>query len=470
MIGAGMPYLRAMRRLFFLLVLLSPSLYAQHLQWVSSSAAAPWAAQPAIAEGPGGAVTLSVDTVTRLQTIEGFGGCFNELGWKALRRLSAADRAAVVRELFAPGVGAGFTLCRMPVGANDFSDGWYSYDETAGDLTLSHFSIARDLGSLVPFIHAAQHVNPRLQLWASPWSPPSWMKVNGHYACAGTSAGGEGIDLFRVEDPYLKAYAQYFVRFVKAYKAQGITIGMVMPQNEFNSCQVFPSCTWTAASLTRFVGGYLGPALQPLGVKLFFGTMERANTALADSLLRDPACARYIRGVGFQWAGKGAIAGIHRRYPGLDLYQSEQECGDGKNGWDYAAYTWSLMKHYISGGARAYMYWNLALDEGGISHWGWTQNSLVTVDTLRHTYRYTPDYYVFKHLTHFVRPGARLVGYSGSSAEQSLCFLNRDGSVVVVIGNPDTSPRPVRIAIGRHFFSATLPPSSFHTFIFNKAA
>ena len=87
-----------------------------------------------------------------------------------------------------------------------------------------------------------------------------------------------------------------------------------------------------------------------------------------------------VKGAGFQWAGKGAIAGIHRRYPHLQLYQTEQECGDGKNDWRYCRYAWTLMKHYFHSGASAYMYWNIALRKGGVSRWGWAQNSLVTVD------------------------------------------------------------------------------------------
>jgi len=86
-----------------------------------------------------------------------------------------------------------------------------------------------------------------------------------------------------------------------------------------------------------------------------------------------------VKGVGFQWAGK-AIAGIHRQYPDLPLYQTEQECGDGKNDWRYCRYAWTLMKHYLRNGASAYLYWNVSLKKGGVSRWGWAQNSLVTVD------------------------------------------------------------------------------------------
>ena len=123
-----------------------------------------------------------------------------------------------------PGVGANFNVCRMPVGANDFSRGWYSYDEHAEDFALEHFSIANDLETLVPFIKSAKKYNPALELWASPWSPPSWMKRNQHYAAAmqreglppnglkPEQVGKEGTDLFIQEDKYFKSYADYFGR------------------------------------------------------------------------------------------------------------------------------------------------------------------------------------------------------------------------------------------------------------------
>lgn len=168
----------------------------------------------------------------------------------------------------------------MPVGANDFSRDWYSYDETPGDFALQDFSIANDEQTLIPFIKSARQYQPNLKLWASPWSPPTWMKYNHHYAAAEVKpehcqqmptladnglkpeqAGKEGTNMFIQDDKYFTAYAFYFAKFIKAYRKQGIPISMVMPQNEFNSAQVFPSGAWTAAGLARFVG-YLGPQMQ----------------------------------------------------------------------------------------------------------------------------------------------------------------------------------------------------------------
>jgi glucosylceramidase len=277
--------------------------------------------------------------------------------------------------------------------------------------------------------------------------------------------GREGTDMFIQEERYLRAYASYFGRFVDEYRKQGIAIGMVMPQNEFNSAQVFPSCCWTAEGLARFIG-YLGPEMAKRGVSVFFGTMERANEKLVDVSLQDPAVASHIKGVGFQWAGKGAIAAVHRRYPQLPLYQTEQECGDGRNDWRYCRYAWTLMKHYLRNGTTAYLYWNISLKKGGVSRWGWAQNSLFTVDTDARTYAYTHEYYLMKHLSHFVRPGARrLETVSWTGYENQLAFLNPDGSTVVVIQNDLAEPLPVRIRIGDRTVAPTLPADSFSTLL-----
>jgi glucosylceramidase len=130
-------------------------------------------------------LNLNIDPARALsgsRPIEGFGGCFNELGWTSLQTLSETDRESVLHELFDPAAGARFTYCRAPIGANDFATEAYSYDETDGDLALKDFSIVHDEKTLVPFIQAAMRYQPKLRLWASPWSPPSWMKRNHFYA------------------------------------------------------------------------------------------------------------------------------------------------------------------------------------------------------------------------------------------------------------------------------------------------
>ncbi len=448
--------------------------------WISTTESKPWTEIEGLQlVKPEVTADVTINLSETGQTIEGFGACFNELGWTSLSRLTEEERAAIFTELFKPGVGANFTICRMPVGANDFSRDRYSYNETEGDFEMKNFSIGNDLQTLVPFIHEAQKYNPELKIWASPWSPPEWMKWNRHYACAvpwpgladefqnhlpENKQGKEGTNMFIQEKEYFAAYALYFSKFIEAYRSQGIEIGMVMPQNEFNSCQIFPSCTWTASGLTEFIGKYLGPEMEKKGIQLFFGTMERPDEALVDTILNDPDAGKYIKGVGFQWAGKEAIPGIHQRYPDLSLYQTEQECGDGKNDWKYCRYAWSLMKHYLQNGASAYLYWNISLDEGGFSRWGWQQNSLVTVDPESKTFQFNHEYYLLKHVSHFVQSGAKRLKTSGSF-NNVLAFLNPDNSVVCVVQNENPSPIKISIQINGKTLEPELSPDSFNTLV-----
>ncbi|WNM27242.1 glycoside hydrolase family 30 beta sandwich domain-containing protein [Demequina capsici] len=413
------------------------------------------------------------------QTIEGFGASFNEMGWDALALLDADAREDILRDLFAPGAGLNLSLCRMPVGANDFSRDWYSYDEQPGDLALDHFSIEHDEQTLLPFIHAAQQQRPGLRLWASPWSPPTWMKSNGHYAGAmphpafgnvqnglrEDQVGHEGTDMFLVDDAHLTAYARYFGRFIDAYAQRGIRIDTVMPQNEFNSAQPFPSCTWTPESLARFIR-VLGPEMDARDVQVFLGTLERADDGMVTRVLDDPEASPWVRGLGAQWAGRGAVPFVHHDNPDLPIWQTEQECGDGRNDWRHARHAWQIMRAFFNNGATAYMYWNMALLEGGVSRWGWSQNSFVVVDPHTREHRLTHEYQLLKHVSHLVQVGARVVptlSYSGF--ENQLAFTNPDGSLVIVAHNDGGAPADVSYLVGHQVLAVTLDPDSFHTFV-----
>ncbi|WP_442680336.1 glycoside hydrolase family 30 protein [Sphingomonas sp. ASY06-1R] len=448
-------------------------------QWIVTTEAAGWqpGATPRISAAEATtSFDLIIDPDKAHQTIEGFGACFNEMGWDALQILPQTDRDAIFAELFGEG-GAGFTICRMPIGANDFSRDWYSYDETAADFALRNFSIANDETSLVPFIKAAKRVRPDLKLWASPWSPPSWMKTNGHYASVpnlpGRPANGlqpaqvgrEGTDMMRQEPQYLDAYARYFGRFIDAYRKRGISIGMVMPQNEFNSAQPFPSCCWTPEGLARFLP-LLGREMSARNVEIFFGTMEREDDRLFERVYADAPAATVIRGIGVQWAGKGALPYLHRQHPTLRIYQSEQECGDGKNDWRYARYAWSLMKTFLQNGANAYEYWNMALVDGGVSRWGWSQNSLVTVDKTSRTFRWNHEYWLMKHLSASVKPGARRIDVkSWAGYEDVLAFRNPDHTIAIIAHNALAVPLPVKMLLGSRLAETELPADSFASIV-----
>jgi glucosylceramidase len=415
---------------------------------------------------------IVIDSQKVEQVITGFGGCFNELGWEALQSLPAQERASILSALFDTVSGCRFTLCRMPIGANDYSVDWYSYDETPGDYGMKNFSVSRDEKRLIPYINMARAINPHLRIWASPWCPPSWMKTNNHYACAAKKdindlpenmQGTEMKTQFRMEDKVLKAYALYFQKFIEAYAVQGIPIYAIHPQNELNSCQVFPSCIWRPEDIARFIGGYLGPQLESAGLntQVFMGTIERPQIERVDSILQNAEAKKYIKGVGFQWAGKDAIPLVHKKYPDLLLWQTETECGDGSNDWKAARHTWDLMRHYFSNGANAYMYWNMVLDETGKSQWGWKQNSMISINRQTGQVVYNPEFYLMKHLSAYVGPGAR---YIPADNPHCLAFLDK-GHIVLLLFNPEETEKTVSIRFNMLDYAIPLPAGSINTLI-----
>ena len=436
---------------------------AQTATWVSTTAQAPWVTQPPVPDAPDNeppaGTDVTVNTQVAYQTIDGFGGCFNELGWKALSTLAPADRQAVLRALFDPRAGCRFTLGRMPIGASDFALNWYSLDDTPGDDDLKDFSIARDAGNLIPYIRAAMAYAPHLQVWGSPWSPPAWMKQNDDYH--------GGTNRLKMDPATLHTYARYLAKYVQAYRKAGVPIYAVHVQNEPAANQGFPSCLWDGAQERDFIRDFLGPEFQAdhVPAQIWLGTINDGNIHdYAVPVLSDPKARAFVTGVGYQWAGRDAIGPTHDQYPSVKLMQTESECGGGENNWGSAVHTWGLLDHYLSHWANAYMYWNMVLDQNSVSSWGWRQNALVTVHSDTHAVTYNPEFYLMKHFSAFVLPGAKRVAATGR--DDVLAFRNPDGALVVEAANLGPSPSPVTIHLAGKRLSATLPAQSFNTLVY----
>jgi len=180
-------------------------------------------------------------------------------------------------------------------------------------------------------------------------------------------------------------------------------------------------------------------------------------------VLSDAGARQYIAGVGFQWAGKGAVQRTWESYPEVQLTQTENECGDGENTWDYATYVHGLLRHYIDNGVNAYVYWNMVLQAGGLSTWGWRQNSMVSVDMDAATVTYNPEFHLMKHFSRFVDPGATRLFLTGQWTANATAFENPGGSRVVVINNPFPDARPLRLACGAGLVNVEIPAKSFTT-------
>jgi glucosylceramidase len=411
---------------------------------VTSAQSAYWQTTGQLTTVTSGNATVTVNDGSVSQTWEGFGGAFNEKGWSYLSMLSQTDRDAAMHLLFGAD-GARFNLGRIPMGASDYALTRYTYDEVSSgstDYSMSSFSISHDTANLIPYVKAALALNGSIRLWASPWTPPTWMKT-------GTPMDGSPFDGANMTDnaQILSANAQYFVQFVKDYAQQGISIESVAPQNEPTYSENYPSCLWTAALFTKFVGQYLGPAFTSAGLstKIMLGTMSStSDPGIVTAVMGDAAAKGYIKVLGYQWTMKSSVASANSSYH-LPVWQTEHQCGNypwvsgykttAPNDQAYAVESWGLIRDWIKAGVTAYSAWNMVLDTVGNSidsQKPWAQNALLTVDTSAKKVNITPTYYVFRHFSQFVTPGAQVVATSGGDA---VAFKNRDGSIVTVMYN-----------------------------------
>jgi glucosylceramidase len=362
--------------------------------------------------------------------------------------------------------GAAFSHARIPIGATDFSMDRYSLAETPNDLEMADFSLDRDRERLIPYIKAALAVNPDIKFWGSPWSPPAWMKDNNN------SDGG----FMKDTDDNYKAHALYLARFVEDYAKEGINVLAVHPQNEPGFRQEYPSCGWTGAQMAKYIGKFLGPLFTERNVpaEIWLGTMSNSteDDAVAKAVMNDSTARGFVKGIGLQWGMEDHAASYVSSYD-VPVMQTEHKCGNyrwlggyqsGKapNDMAYANESWGLLKSWIEKGVNSYMVWNMVLDTvgKGIDKRDWKQNALLTVDTGAGTLIPTPTYYVVRHLSQYVEPGAQRVQVQGGDA---LAFKNPDGSVVTVLHNSGGQEASTTLSVGGATLQFTIPGSGWAT-------
>jgi len=269
-------------------------------EFVTSAANAYWNTAGQVTKTTTGTADRTVDDETKYQRWDGFGGCFNEMGWDALSVLSS-EIPRVMKLLFDAKDGANFAYGRLPLGASDYSMSWYTLDDTAGDYTMDKFSIERDRQKVIPFIKAALQAKPDLHLWASPWVVPGWMM--------------DGSSNMKSDAQTLNAHALYMARFVEEYAKEGMKIEAIHPQNEPGYARVH----WTQALLIDFMKTYLGPTLakRNLNTEIWCGTMSKdpEDTNIAKAAANDAAAMMYIKGFGVQWNLQSSVATLAAKVP-----------------------------------------------------------------------------------------------------------------------------------------------------------
>src|SRR5450631_1616639 len=462
---------------------------------ITSAAGAYW--MNATATTSTGTATVTVNDTSPAQKWDGFGGAFNEIGWNVLT--STAMQTQAMTMLFSSTDGANFAWGRIPMGSSDYATSRYTCDDTGTDVTpsssnrpaadtaMASFSLTRDGQKLIPYIKAAQAVNPNLRFWSSPWTPPVWLKT-GYNSDSGTKKPSyfDGGSIVSGNSSYLTAYASYYSKFVTGYKAQGINIEVVSPQNEPGYQQNYPSCLWDSATYVSFIKT-LGAAMQPLGVKVMLGTMSnngdtsggmaRKDTDIATAVLNDSTAAGYLSVAGAQWGVLDAV-NSGTKFGNLPIWATEHKCGNypwnpsgfpaynsskAPNDQAYGVESWGYISKAIRNGkVTAYNAWNMVLDQSGLgidTTRDWKQDALLVASGS--TVSATPAYYVFRHLSQYVQPGASVVGTSGGDA---VAFKNTDGSVVVAMYNSGSASTYV-VQIKSQKLSFSMPAAGWATVV-----
>ena len=410
---------------------------------------------------------IDVDESTRYQAILGFGAAVTDAtAYLIQEKMSAEQREALLQDLFGRGSGIGLSFTRVPMGASDFSLRQYSYDDMPlgkTDSTLAHFSIDADRTDKLPVLKRALAINPQLTVMASPWSPPGWMKT--------TSSLIQGTLLPQWYD----SFAQYFVKFIGAYAAEGIPVAAITVQNEPNyEPGDYPGMRLDAPARARVIGDHLGPALAAAGLNTQIWDWDH-NWDVPQSpmtVLADAAARRYVQGVAWHcYAGDvGAQAPVHDAYPDKDTYFTE--CSGG--GWatnfgdNLVYYVGTLVIGTTRNWSRAVSLWNLALDENDGPHTGGCGNcrGVVTLTSTTGMYHRNVEYFALAHASRFVLPGAqRIASTSGFDGIASVAFRNvDDNSKVLIVVNSGTASRRFGVQSAGKSFSYTLPAKSAATF------
>lgn len=406
------------------------------------------------------------------QTFKGWGTCFNELDYDAYGLMTEEDKQLFVKRAFNPHGDLRITVGRIPVGASDYARGWYSCNETDGDFDMNHFTIERDREAVIPSIKLAQAENPNMTFWASPWSPPQWMKTNKHYAQRQTNTNGCPFsvapyfnDQFIDDARYYDAYCLYFSKFIDAYKAEGIGITSLAYQNEAYSFTPYPGCSWTAKTTGKFLANHLGPyfAEHHPEVSLIVGTMNTGSLDVYEEILNTPGVAQYCKQIGFQWEGANAMTEALTRHPEYEAVMTESECGSGTFDWNAATHTFYLINRYLANRVTTYTYWNAILKDRGISTWGWQQNALVQVSSATGQPRYTAEYYAFKHYSHLIPPGSKIL--TVDEPNLVLSAQTPTGAIIVVAGNTSGTEKTLTMDVDGSYLTATLSANSFTSYV-----
>jgi glucosylceramidase len=405
--------------------------------------------------------SITVDTSESYQQIDGFG--FSLTGGSALHlsNMSDSERAKLLDELFHE-ENIGVSYLRVSIGASDLDEEVFSYNDLPPgetDPNLDNFSIKKDLNYLIPVLKEILAINPNIQIMGSPWSAPIWMKDNEH------SIGGS------LKPSYYSTYAKYFVKYIQAYEAEGISIDAITVQNEPLHDGNNPSMYMEAADQALFVKNHLGPAFEKANIQtkiiIYDHNADRPDYPI--SILDDADANKYIDGSAFHLYGGSInnLSSVHRAHPDKSLYFTEQWVGV------HSAFEDNLLWHTreLTIGAtrnwcKTVLEWNLASNPALKPHTpgGCTQClGAITIDGNR--VQRNVAYYTIAHASKFVRPGSKRIKSSNSNDLPNVAFKTPEGNIVVIAVNNTDHYTSFNILVPGESVSTALDAGAVGTYV-----
>jgi glucosylceramidase len=410
--------------------------------------------------------TISVDTATTYQTIDGFGFCLTGGSASLINTLPAGDQNNLLRELFlSDSTHIGISYIRISIGASDLSADDFTYDDLSSgtDESLTSFSIDREKNDLIPVLKKIIALNPTIKILACPWTAPVWMKVN--------TIGNGGFTGGSLATGYYDAYARYFVKYIQAMKAQGITIDAVTPQNEPLNPSNNPAMVMQANEEANFIKNNLGPQFKSAGLAtkiiVYDHNTDRTDYPLA--ILADAAASPFVDGSAFHlYAGNiTALTPVHNTYPTKNIYFTEQyTASTGSFNGDLNWHVTNLIIGATKNWSRNVLEWNLATDAGFGPHTNGGCNTCKGALTISsgNVVR-NVSYYIIAHASKFVRPGAIRIASTDVSNLPNVAFKNTNGSKVLIVLNNTGNTQDFNLQFNGKIVTSTLNNGAVATYV-----
>ena len=425
------------------------------------------------------AANFEIDDLVTYQKIDGFGASFLEAGLICLNSLPQNERESVLRALFDPDKGAGFSAMKTVIASTDFMSAgpFYSYDDVPGDVTLEHFSIARDLGpnGLITFIKLARRYG-KFVLQAPMDYPPDWMLI----------------DVNKNQDvnpQYYDALAHYYLRYLKEYEKHGIFVDYL---SLFNEPDIYTKIPYN--EIDALLRDHVGPLFMKQDIRTRIMLSEAPNREDAARnyplVLNDPAARQYVSVApyhGYDNKDWDKILDLHRKYPDLPLWMTEvcyaYDAGTPKSmslprfDFEDGDYWGNQIFNDLEVYTSAWIYWNMILDEKG-GPWSVSeihgnpdpniQHPVVIIDRHSKKVTYTGLYYYLAHFSKFVRPGAIRIKTIGSDdGVRVMAFKAPDGKIVAELMNSKREDVEVGVTFHDRVLRLKLPAISITTALWN---